>query len=95
MHITVRYYGRLTHVTMKHRDEMIVDEGLTLRQLNDIVTSRYGKDPVNWCLPRPNVAWISINREDINDKNIFPDWLDTELKEGDIVGYIGPISGPA
>jgi len=42
MHITVRYYGRLTHVTMKHRDEMIVDEGLTLRQLNDIVTSRYG-----------------------------------------------------
>jgi molybdopterin converting factor small subunit len=95
MHITVRYYGRITHVTLKHRDELEVEEGLTLRQLNDMVSKRYGKKAIEWCLPRPNTALISINREDINDKEIFPDWLDTEIKEGDIVAYIGPVSGPA
>lgn len=95
MKISVRYYGRLSHIAGHFKDELNMEDGTTLRSLTDLVVKNYGQDIIKWCFPREKVAWISINRQDVNDEKIFPDWIDTKLSEGDIVAYIGPVSGPA
>lgn len=97
MKISVRYYGRISHIAGHFKDEFELENGTTLQTLTDLVVKRYGQEIIKWCFPRDRdkVAWISINRLDINDKKIFPDWIDTKLQEGDVVAYIGPVSGPA
>lgn len=97
MQIIVRYYGHLSHIAGHLKDEFEVEDGTTLKSLTDLVVKRYGQDIIKWCFPkgRDQIAWISINRYDVNDKKVFPDWIDTKLKEGDVVAYIGPVSGPA
>ncbi len=97
MQILVRYYGHISHIAGCLKEEFEIEDGTTLKSLTDLVVNRYGQDIIKWCFPkdRERIAWISINRNDINDRRIFPDWIDTRLNEGDVVAYIGPVSGPA
>lgn len=92
MRIMVRYYGWVTYQTDKHGEEFTAPDQTTVRQLLSLVEQKYGPKIRRLCFPfgEDDRVMITINRSDLNDKQLFPQGLDTEIKQGDVVGFIGP-----
>ncbi|MGB9791132.1 MAG: MoaD/ThiS family protein [Thermacetogeniaceae bacterium] len=99
MRITVRYYGFVSSLTKKLLEELDVPENITIKELIEILTKRYGYKFEQICFIRPLYSErdyfnIYLNTKDLNDEKLFPDGLATKLSEGDIISF-GPISGAA
>jgi molybdopterin converting factor small subunit len=97
MKIMVRYYGFITYETNKHYEEINVDAGITVKGLFDKLTLQYGSRIRELCFPDGEMrqSSITVNRQDLNDKKLFPAGLDSVLQENDIVALIGPLCGAA
>lgn len=99
MRITTRYYGFVSSLTKKLMEELEVPEGITVRDLINILAKKYGYKFERLCFIRPLYSErdyfnIYLNTKDLNDNKRFPKGLDTELQDGDVVSF-GPISGAA
>lgn len=97
MKVMVRYYGWVNYETNKHFEEFVLEDDTSIHSLIELVAKKYGSKVKDLCLPggETGQAAVTINRQDLNDRNIFPEWLDTRIRENDIVSLLGPISGAA
>lgn len=95
MKIMVRYYGSIAYQTNKHNEELTIEDGMTIRNLFDQLVTRYGTRIRDLCFPTGEMRQcvVTINRQDLNNSLMFPDGLDTVIKENDTVALIGALSG--
>lgn len=99
MKITVRYYGFVSSITKKLSEEIKIGDNTDIKELINMLTSRYGYKFREMCFIKPLYserfyANINLNTRDINEVKIYPDGLNTVLTEGDVVSF-GVISGAA
>lgn len=99
MIITARYYGFLSSLTKKLMEEISLPEEATVSDLIALLEKKYGYKFRQLCFIRPlysekDYLNIFVNTKDLNNLKLFPDGLNTLLKEGDIVSF-GPTSGAA
>lgn len=97
MKITVRYYGWLTWETDKHFEEINIDSGTTVRQVIDWAAEKYGPKikQLVYLFGEDGQVAATLNRFDLNDRETFPQGLETPFAEGDVLSLIGPVSGAA
>jgi len=99
MKITARYYGFFSTVTRKLYESVDLNDGLTVKDLMDILAKSYGYKFSRLCFIRPlyserDFVNICLNTLDLNSAQKFPQGLNTVLNEGDTVSF-GVMGGAA
>jgi molybdopterin converting factor small subunit len=99
MQVTARYYGFFSTVTRKLYENVELGEGLTVKDLMDILAKSYGYKFSRLCFIRPlysekDFMNICLNSLDLNSIQKFPQGLKTALNEGDTVSF-GVMGGAA
>lgn len=97
--MTARYYGFFSTLTKKLHEEVDINNSCTVGTLIDRLTQNYGYKFRQLCYIRPlysdkDYLNVYVNTQDINNVKIFPEGLDTEVGEGDIVTF-GAVGGAA
>jgi molybdopterin converting factor small subunit len=96
---TARYYGFFSTITRKLHEPLEISDHCSVNDLIDKLTGIYGFKFRKLCFIRPlysekDYINVYINTQDINNPRIFPDGLNTAIKEGDIVTF-GAVGGAA
>jgi molybdopterin converting factor small subunit len=99
MRVIARYYGFFSSVTRKLSEEVSVNDGLTVKDLVELLVGSYGYKFRSLCYIRPlysdrDYLNICLNTLDLNSAKKFPDGMDTSLEEGDVVSF-GVMGGAA
>ena len=79
MNIKVLFFGRVRETIKSSAEDLVVPNNSTLKTVINMIESEFA------AISELPIIY-SINNEYIYD-------LDTSLKEGDIIGFIPPISG--
>jgi hypothetical protein len=99
----MRYYGFFSTLTKKLQEQLdLEDEVLNEVSVNilvDKLTQTYGYKFRNLCFIRPlysdrDYVNIYLNTQDLNNISLFPNGLNTIVKNGDIITF-GAVGGAA
>jgi len=85
MKITILYGGRYNQLTGIGKEVFIVEEGFSLKQLLDLIKSKYGNVIVNEI--KSGRAILLLNGRSVNVDDY------TELKEDDFISILPPVTG--
>ena len=96
---TARYYGFFSTITRKLDESLEIGDDCSVSDLIEKLTGIYGFKFRKHCFIRPlysekDYTNIYINTQDLNNINIFPDGLNTCIKDRDIVTF-GAVGGAA
>ncbi len=99
MQVTARYYGFFSTVTKKLYEPLDVEDGLSVKDLIEILAGSYGYKFSRLCFIRPlysdkDYVNICLNSLDLNSARKFPQGMETSLREGDTVSF-GVMGGAA
>lgn len=99
MQVTARYYGFFSTVTRKLYEPLDISDGLSVKDLIELLARSYGYKFARLCFIRPlysdkEFANVCINHLDLNILHKFPGGIETVLKEGDIISF-GVMGGAA
>lgn len=103
MKLTMRYYGFFSTLTKKLQEQLDLEyevlNEISVRILVDKLTQTYGYKFGNLCFIRPlysdrDYVNIYLNTQDLNNISLFPNGLNTIVKDGDIITF-GAVGGAA
>jgi molybdopterin converting factor small subunit len=99
MRITARYYGFFSTLTKKLYEPVEVADSLKVKDLIEVLAKIYGYKISRLCFIRPlyserDYVNINLNFQDLNSAQKYPEGLQTELNDGDMVSF-GVIGGAA